>query len=101
MKAFGARQKGGSLNPMWIRLATNDDLHAMARVDPAIDHDGYRRALITQALGAQSCWVAGRDGNVEAYAAMSRGHFYGRDFISLVLVMFEARRRGLASALIG
>ena len=84
---------------MWTRLATDGDLEDVARVDFVADDDAYRRALVSQAIAQESCWIAGRDNLTEGYLALSRRHFFGRDFVSLVVVKGSARRRGLATAL--
>lgn len=84
---------------MWTRLATDSDLEDVARVDSVADDDAYRRALVSQAIAQESCWIAGRGDLTEGYLALSRRHFFGRDFVSLVVVEASARRRGLASAL--
>lgn len=84
---------------MWARLATDSDYEGIARVDAAAGVDEDRRALISQGIAQEGCWIAGRDDLPEGYLVLSRRHFFGRDFVSLVAVKVSARRRGLASAL--
>lgn len=84
---------------MWTRLATDSDLEGIARIDAAVGVDEDRRALILQGIAQEGCWLAGRDDAAEGYLVLSRRHFFGRDFVSLVIVEARARRRGLASAL--
>jgi GNAT superfamily N-acetyltransferase len=84
---------------MWIRLATDNDFEGIARVEAAADVDEDRRALISQGIAQESCWIAGRDDLPEGYLVLSRRHFFGRDFVSLVEVKASARRRGLAGML--
>ena len=50
-------------------------------------------------MAHDGCWLAGRGASPEGYLVLSRRHFFGRDFVSLVVVEARARRRGLASAL--
>ncbi len=83
---------------MWVRLASGSDIGGIVGVDAA-GVDAYRRALISQGIADGGCWIAGRDDLPEGYLVLSRRHFYGRDFVSLVEVTAGARRRGLASAL--
>lgn len=84
---------------MWIRTATEEDFEAIASVDAAAHTDENRRVLISQAIAQESCWIAGRTDSPEGYIVLSRCHFFGRDFVSLLQVTPEARRQGLASAL--
>ena len=84
---------------MWTRLATDSDLEGVARIDSVVDDDADRRALVSQAIAQESCWITGRDDMPEGYLALSRRHFFGRDFVSLLVVKASARRRGLAGAL--
>ena len=84
---------------MWLRLAIDTDFEGIARMDAAAGDDAYRRALIVQGIAQDGCWIAGREDVPEGYIVLSRGHFFGRDFVSLVIVDAGARRLGLASAL--
>lgn len=84
---------------MWVRHAKESDHPAITSIDPAIDIDAHRRALIAQAITEENCWIAGRDSVAEGYLTLSPRHFFGRDFIALVIVRASSRRQGLASAL--
>lgn len=84
---------------MWVRLAIETDFEGVARIDAAAGVDAHRRALIVQGTAQNGCWIAGRDDVPEGYIVLSRRHFFGRDFVSLVIVDAGARRLGLASAL--
>ncbi len=84
---------------MWARLSTESDLEDIARIDPVAGVDADRRALVSQAIAQDGCWVAGRGNLPEGYLVLSHRHFFGRDFVSLVVVKGSARRRGLATAL--
>lgn len=85
---------------MWIRLATDNDLDAIAGIEPGASTDVYRRSLILQGIEQDGCWIAGRAGPPEGCLVMLRRHFFGRDFVALVDVKESARRQGLASALL-
>lgn len=85
---------------MWTRPATNDDSEAIASVDVAAGADEDRRTLISNGIAHQGCWIAGRDDLALGYLVLSRRHFFGRDFVSLLAVQADARRQGLASALV-
>lgn len=84
---------------MWVRLSTENDLEDIIRIDAVAGIDADRRALVSQAITQDACWVAGRDNLPEGYLALSRRHFFGRDFVSLLVVKDDARRRGVATAL--
>ncbi len=84
---------------MWVRLARSSDIDGIVGIDAEAGGDAYRRELILQGITEDSCWIAGRDEAPEGYLVLSRRHFYGRDFVSLVEVKESARRGGLASAL--
>ncbi len=84
---------------MWIRAATDSDLAKIIRIDSAAGADADRRALILHAIAQEACWIAGREIPPEGYLTLSRRHFFGRDFVSLVMVGANARRSGLASGL--
>ena len=84
---------------MWARLGTDSDFEGIARVDYAAGVDEDRRALISKGVAQESCWIAGRDDLLEGYLVLSRRHFFGRDFVSLVEVTVSAWRQGLAGAL--
>lgn len=87
------------LRDMWTRPATDSDFEDIAGIDAIAGVDADRRAQISHAIVESGCWVAGRDDPTEGFLALSRRHFFGRDFVSLVVVTANARRRGLASAL--
>lgn len=86
---------------MWTRLASASDLRDIARIDDAVCSDAVRNTQIKDAMAEHGCWVAGRTVRPEGYLVLSRRHFYGRDFVSLVIVAGSARRQGLAGALFG
>lgn len=84
---------------MWTRLATDNDFVDIVRIDAIVEIETDRRALISKAIKQRACWVAGHDDAPQGYLALSRRHFFGRDFVALAIVHPSARRQGLASAL--
>lgn len=61
--------------------------------------DGARAAYLSRAVARGACLLA-RDGTgAVGFAVWDRG-FFGRPFVALLVVRPEARRRGVASALV-
>lgn len=84
---------------MWTRLATDSDLADIALIDAIVEVEADRRAIVLQAIAQRTCWVAGHDDAAQGYLTLLPRHFFGRDFVALVIVHESVRRQGLASAL--
>ena len=86
---------------MSVRRAIADNLAALLELDRrASVGDAERTAYLTQAVGRDGCWVA-TDGNVvRGFVVVKRRHFFDRDFIDLLVVAEESRRRGPGSLLL-
>jgi GNAT superfamily N-acetyltransferase len=84
---------------IWVRLGAPSDLDALASVDANAQADPLRLPFIKAALAAGECRVAGRGEAPEGLLVIKRQHFFGRDFVELVAVAPDARRAGVASAL--
>jgi GNAT superfamily N-acetyltransferase len=63
----------------------------------AIDHVRSRESHVRQAVEDSRCLVAERNGIIAGFAV--GGRFYGFDFLELLVVAADHRRRGVASAL--
>lgn len=82
------------------RTATRRDEPAVLGIDAiAAVGDSERQQHLREAIEASECIVYERDGRVLGFALLKRGHFYGRDFIDLLVVVSDARRQGVARAL--
>ncbi|CAN5847189.1 hypothetical protein BH23ACT11_BH23ACT11_14730 [soil metagenome] len=78
---------------MILEKATGDDLNHICSLDAAVIEGSGRRGFLTEAIGASQCWVAKKDGVINAFAVLERS-FYGHAFVSLVMVHPEHRRCG-------
>lgn len=86
--------------PAITRPATRHDEPAVLAVDAvASGGDEERRQLLREAIEAGECIVYDRDGHVLGFAVLKRGRFFGRDFIDLLFVAFDARRQGVGRSL--
>jgi uncharacterized protein (DUF952 family)/GNAT superfamily N-acetyltransferase len=90
-----------------IRVATPNDTPAIGDVDPLVrGADLSRGTLVEDAVHGRRdslCLVAtaGPGGSRPAgYTVLRRAHFFGRDFIELLVVAPVVRRRGIGSALL-
>jgi ribosomal protein S18 acetylase RimI-like enzyme len=87
--------------PAGIRPATRHDEPAVVAVDAiASAGDRERMRLLREAVTAGECILYESDGRVLGFAIVRRAHFYGRDFIDLLFVASDARRRGIGRSLI-
>lgn len=92
--------------PTRIRPATPDDAPAIGEVDPlSRGADVARATLVEDALHGRRdnlCLVApaGEGPRLAGFAVLRHGHFFGRDFVDLLVVAPAARRQGVGSALL-
>jgi ribosomal protein S18 acetylase RimI-like enzyme len=87
--------------PGEARLAAARDLDGMLRCDPlAARGDRERADFIRQALARGECQVHVADGVVRGFMIVRPAHFFGRDFIDLLVVDPAARRRGIGRLLL-
>ena len=79
-----------------LRAAQAEDVSTIAAIDPHSPHSaGEIRALVQEQAGL----VAVERGQIVGFLALKPGHFYGRDFIDLLLVAPRWRRQGVGRAL--
>ena len=81
-----------------IRAYDAADDSALAAVDERIATEATRRPLLLRAHAVGGFWIAEADGKVAGYSDRTVEFFY-KDFIALVVVDEDRRRRGIASAL--
>lgn len=82
-----------------VRLAATRDRRAIAMCDARLAGDLHRRELIDAAIAARHCWVVEQDDGIAGYAILTT-NFFGRDFVELLFVAPEARRKGIGDALL-
>ncbi len=92
---------------MRIRPATPHDAPAIGEIDPNVrGADLARATLVEDALHGRRdnlCLVVpAREAGARlaGFVVLRHGHFFGRDFVELLFVAPEARRRGVGSALL-
>jgi ribosomal protein S18 acetylase RimI-like enzyme len=84
-----------------IRTAARHDLGQILKVDHlAAAGDPDRAALLRRFVDSGECLTFVRDGYVRGFAVVRPGHFFGRDFIDLLVVDTRHRRAGIGRALL-
>jgi ribosomal protein S18 acetylase RimI-like enzyme len=82
------------------RRAKSRDEAAILAIDAiASAGDQDRKRRIREAIGAGECIVYERNERVLGFVILKRQHFYGRDFIDLLIVASHARRQGIGRSL--
>jgi ribosomal protein S18 acetylase RimI-like enzyme len=85
-----------------IRRAVADDLDGILRTDPhAARGDQGRSDFLRRSLALGECLVYLEHGAVAGFAVVKPAHFFGRDFIELLMVDPARRRRGIGRNLLG
>jgi GNAT superfamily N-acetyltransferase len=84
-----------------IRSACLGDLDRIVSLDQIASREVTRVATIQRGIDAGTCWVADdSSGRPLGYALLNKKTFFGFDFVELVYVEPQARRRGVGKALI-
>jgi GNAT superfamily N-acetyltransferase len=84
-----------------IRPATAVDLVAIFHLDPlAVTGDKARADLLSRCVAFGECHVHLTDGVVTGFVVRRPAHFFGRDFIELLVVDAAFRRAGIGRALL-
>lgn len=84
-----------------IRPATAVDLVAILHLDPlAVSGDKARAELLSRCVALGECHVHLTDGVVTGFVVRRPAHFFGRDFIDLLVVDAVFRRAGIGRALL-
>jgi len=86
--------------PVETRLATPGDTTAVLSVDDGTWVSARRTSLVAARVAARDCLVSEWDGRVVAFALIHPQSFFGRDFVELLVVDSDFRRRGVANALL-
>lgn len=82
-----------------VRLAATRDRRAIAGCDARVGADLHRRELVDAAIAARHCWVVDRGDAVAGYGVLTT-NFFARDFVELVFVAEEYRRKGIGDAIL-
>jgi len=77
-----------------------EDVEGAVALDEAVLGSNERAAYIRELARAGGLAVAVRQGRVAAFACLDHRYFFGRPFVSLLIVAPEARRLGLGSTLL-
>ncbi len=84
-----------------IRPATAVDLVAVLHLDPiAVAGDKARADLLSRSVAFGECHVHTSGGVVTGFVVRRPAHFFGRDFVELLVVDPAARRAGVGTALL-
>jgi len=84
-----------------IRRAVASDLDGILRTDHiAAQGDPERAGLLRSSLMAGECQVHVAGGAVTGFVIVKPAHFFGRDFVELLIVDPAARRSGVGRALL-
>jgi ribosomal protein S18 acetylase RimI-like enzyme len=87
--------------PAQIRPATAVDLVAVLRLDPlAVAGDPQRAEFLSRCTAVGECHVYVADGNVSGFVVRRPAHFFGRDFVELLVVDAAHHRSGIGRALL-
>lgn len=83
-----------------VRQAKTPDLPDVLRIDPLADRgDAERIDQLTRAVEQEVCLLATDGTAAYGLVVLRRRHFFGRDFIDLLMVAEGHRRRGLGRLL--
>lgn len=83
-----------------LRPAGSGDVRGIRELDHlAHDGDAERIAFIQEVVAGRRCLVAEGD-RIVGYVVTAPAHFFGRDFVELLVVHPDHRRRGVGRALL-
>ena len=84
-----------------IRRAVADDLDGILRADHRATPGGQSRAdFLKRCLDLGECLIYLDHGSVAGFAVVTPAHFFGRDFIELLIVDPARRRSGIGRKLL-
>lgn len=87
---------------MEIRTATKtDDIARAVSIDEAEHGSNARSDYIASVAGRGGLSVASLNGGIRAFCCLDDRYFFGKPFVSLLMVSRESRRLGLGSSLLG
>jgi GNAT superfamily N-acetyltransferase len=87
--------------PAEIRRAVAADIGGILRLDHLAAHGDHERAeFLRRCVGLGECLVHPDRGSLTGFAVLRPAHFFGRDFIDLLMVEPAHRRSGIGRALL-
>jgi GNAT superfamily N-acetyltransferase len=85
-----------------VRHAKVEDIEDLAAIDPLSLGGNLERAdELRRHVSNGNCWVSSTGDGVDGYAVLIPQHFFGRDFLELLVVARSARRSGIGTDLLG
>jgi GNAT superfamily N-acetyltransferase len=82
-----------------VRLAGTRDRRSFPEIDPRVVTDLARRDILDSAIAARMCWICERGTKAAGYGILSR-KFFARDFVELLYVAEDERRKGVARTIL-
>ncbi|MEM1021028.1 MAG: GNAT family N-acetyltransferase [Pseudomonadota bacterium] len=82
------------------KAATPDDIACAVTLDEAVLGCNDRADYITSVATNGGVSVALLGGDIKAFCCLDHGYFFGKPFMSLLIVSADARRLGLGSGLL-
>ena len=84
--------------PGKVRRARTRDVEALMTIDHrAAKRDVERVSAIHEHVSDGVCWINSDQSDFNAYAVLLPRHFFGRDFLELLMVAPSVRRSGVAT----
>jgi GNAT superfamily N-acetyltransferase len=83
-----------------VRRADAADLAAILSIDDHATIGSERVSVLAQRVESGDCFVNETEGHVRGFVSVHSRSFFGRDFIELIQVAPDFRRKGIASALL-
>jgi ribosomal protein S18 acetylase RimI-like enzyme len=83
-----------------VRRATRDDLNDVLALDREASGGREREALLTSRVHSSEVIIFEDAGNVLGYGVLRTQAFFGRDFVELLAVAVDERRRGIGTTLL-
>ena len=82
-----------------IRRVSIDDLDGLQAIDVMVAAAGHAKRIsaIRPYVSDGFCWVISDQADLDGYAVLLPRHFFGRDFLELLMVSSFARRSGVAT----
>jgi N-acetylglutamate synthase-like GNAT family acetyltransferase len=83
-----------------VRRATSEDVDAVLELDRVVPIGHERAPLLTGRVLSGEVILFENDGQIFGYAVIRPRSFFGRDFVELLAVAVDERRRGVGSLLL-
>ena len=83
-----------------VRAATTSDLEAVLKIAELTSSSTERESLLTLRIESGECLVRENQSRVVGFVTLARRSFFGRDFIELLAVDPDYRRKGVGGALL-